>query len=329
MWRMFVDNWPLKLLALALAVLVWLYANSVVIRTTTIEAALDVTHPPTVEVTVNPENRRVALLVSGPTSVIEELSRRNIRIVCGIAGVENLQADRVDKVLLDEKMVTDLPGQIQVTRFRPSTFELTVRPLATMTFPVNPPVTVGRPAPGYQVGRTEIRGLSSVIVTGPGSVLGRMQEELRGVDTEPVDVTNRSESIKDRKLRIQTVVRLDNATVERIRCDDAVEAFVEIRRVNATAVIQAVPISVLTAPDSPREVEITSRNPIDLAVEGPAESLQNLTADQVQAFVDVRKRKPENDLPFFEKLIVHGLPEGVKLEKEVVVTARFRLPPKK
>jgi len=328
-WRILVTNWQMKLLALALAVLVWLYANSVVIKTTTVEATFDVTHPATVDVTVQPESQRVALTVSGPTSVIEELSRRNIRIVHGVADVENLKTDRVDKIRLDERMVTNLPAQLQVTRFRPSTFELTVRPLATMMFPVNPPKTVGKPAPGYEVGRTEIRGFSSVTVTGPADVLKRMQEERTGVEPEPVDVGNRSESVKDRKLRIQTVVHLDNTTVEHIRCDDLVEAFVEIRRANATGVIQAVPISVLSTPDSVHEVEITSKNPVDLTVEGPAESIQDLSASQVEAFVDVRKRKPENDLPFFEKLIVHGLPEGVKLAKEVVVTARFKLPPKK
>ena len=80
MWRMVVDNWPLKLLALVLAVLVWLYANSVVTRTTTIEATLDIAHPPTVEVTVSPERRQVSLVVSGPASVIEELSRRSVRM---------------------------------------------------------------------------------------------------------------------------------------------------------------------------------------------------------------------------------------------------------
>lgn|GEM_PF-4450562 len=329
MWRMVVDNWPLKLLALVLAVLVWLYANSVVTRTTTIEATLDIAHPPTVEVTVSPERRQVSLVVSGPASVIEELSRRSVRMVYNVAGVENLRVDRVDKVILDEQMVTELPAQLRVTRFRPPAFELTVRPLATETFPVNPPGAVGKPAPGYEVGRTEIRGLSSVTVTGPVLVLQHMREKRQGVAPEPVDVTNCSESIKDRRLPIQTVVHPDNATIEHIRCDETVEAFIEIRRVNAAGVIKGVPISVLSAPDSVHEVEITSPNPIDLAVEGPAESLQGLAADKVEAFIDVRKRKPENDLPFFEKLIVHGLPEDVKLSKEVVVTARFKLSPKK
>jgi hypothetical protein len=195
-----------------------------------------------------------------------------------------------------------------------------------MTFPVNPPRTVGKPAPGYQVGRTEIRGRSRVTVMGPVGVLNDIQKEVKAVEPEPVDVTNRSEPVLDRFRRIQNVVQLDNNTrTEGIHCDDAVEVYVDIRRADVPGVVAAVPVSVLVAPGSTTDVEITSENPVDLSVEGPAELLKTLTADQLHAFIDVRKRKAENDLPFFEKLIVDGLPPGVKLSKEIVVTAKFKL----
>ena len=325
MWRTLTVNWPMKLLALGLAILVWLYAQGVVIKKTEIEIDFEVGHPVTVDVTVKPEHRRVKLHLSGPAGAIAELARRDIQVRHAVQDVKDLTADRVDSVRLTQSMVLNLPAQVQVVRFEPGVFDLTVRPLATMTFGVTLPRTVGKPAPGYAVGRTSIRGRGTVTVTGPVAVLKRMQKELKGVDPDPVDVTNRSESIIDRFRHIQTTVELDNTTVERIQCDDLVEVSVEIKRADVTGVIKAVPISVLSDPDVAREVEITSSNPLDLSVEGPAEVIKTLTADRVHAFIDVRKRKPETDAPFFEKLIVHGLPEGVRLtkEEELTVTAKF------
>lgn len=330
MWRIITDNWPIKLMALVLAALVWLYANSVVIEHREILVYFEVRNPPTVDVTVVPENRRVLLTVTGPAGLIQELSRRNIQVEYEIGDVAELRADRVDKIRFDESMVQNLPPQVQVTRFRPASFEVIVRPLATMVFPVNPPKVLGKPAPGYQVGRTEIRGRTRVTVTGPVEVLNSIQKQIGAVDPEPVDVSNRSESVIDRFRRIQTTVRLDNNTrTERIHCDDVVEIYVEIKRADATVVVKEVPISVLAAPDFPHEVEITSSNPVDLSIEGPAELIKTVTAEQLHAFIDVRKRKAEDELPFFEKLIVHGLPDGARLSKEIVVTAKFKPPPGK
>ncbi len=328
MWRRLTSNWLMKFLALALAVLVWMYAKGVVIKRTEIKSYFEVDSPSTVAVTVRPEHGRVTLHLSGPAAAIAEMSGRHIQILHKVRDVEDLATDRVDSVRLDQTMVANLAGQVQVVRFEPAEFELTVRPLATMTFPVNPPKTVGKPAPGYAVGRTYIRGRSTVTVTGPAVVLKRMQKQLKGVDPEPVDVTNRSGPIIDRFRRIQTTIHLDNTTIERIQCSDLVEVDVEIRRANVTGVIKAVPISVLADPDFARQVEITSTNPLDLSVEGPSAVVEALTADQIRAFIDIRNRKPENDVPFFEKLIVHGLPEGVKLikEEELTVTAKFKAP---
>ncbi|KPK99441.1 MAG: hypothetical protein AMK75_06445 [Planctomycetes bacterium SM23_65] len=328
MWRALTHNWSMKLLALGLAVLVWMYAKGVVIKRTEIESSFEVESPRTVAVVVKPEDRSVKLHLSGPAAAIAEMSGRRIQVLHKVKDVENLATDRTDSVLLDQTMVANLPGQVQVVRFEPAEFELTVRPLATMTFPVNPPETVGKPAPGYVVGRTYIRGRSTVTVTGPAVVLKRMQKELKSVDPEPVDVTNRSEPRIARFRRIQTTVHLDNTTTERIQCNDLVEVDVEIRRADVTGVIKAVPISVLADPNFARQVEITSTNPLDLSVEGPSAVVETLTSDQIRAFIDIRNRKPESNVPFFEKLIVHGLPEGVKLakEEELTVTAKFKAP---
>ncbi len=90
----------------------------------------------------------------------------------------------------------------------------------------------------------------------------------------------------------------------------------------------SVEISVLTAPGVGADVEITSGNPIDLRVEGPPDALASLTADRVRAFIDVRGRRVEieKEVPFQERVLVQGLPEGVRFAEPVYATARFKLP---
>ncbi len=326
MWKSLVNNWAMKLTALALAVVVWLWANSEVTRTTQIEAYFEVAYPGSVDVQVEPENRRVMLTVKGPTAVFDDISRRVVQVIYKMPDVAGASEDRREKVAFDPKMVLNLPAQVQVVGFSPESFTVRVRRIETKSLPVNPPRIEGKPTPGYEVSTPEILGSPWVSVTGPASVLQRMIDEHKGVDPEPIDVTHRTEPIRDRRLRIQTLVRLDNATTEQIHCDETVDAFVDIRRAVVPGVVKGVPVAVLTAPGVTADVEITSGNPIDLAVEGGPEALKTLAAEKLRAFIDVRSRRPDTDVPFFEKLLVDGLPEGVHLAKEVVVTAKFKLP---
>ena len=114
MWRTLTSNWSMKLLALALAVLVWMYAKGVVIKRTEAKTYFEVDSPSTVDVTVRPEHRRVKLHLSGPAAAIAEMSGRHIQILHKVRDVEDLATDREDSVPLDQTMVANLPGQVQV-----------------------------------------------------------------------------------------------------------------------------------------------------------------------------------------------------------------------
>ena len=327
MWKKLTDNWPMMLAALALAVPVWFYANSVVTGREDVKVYFDVSYPSSVEVQVVPADRWVKLEVRGPAAVIKELSRRNVQILYKVPNVD-LRADRTDTTPFDPKMVVNLPAEAQVVSFSPASFTLTVRPVETWSLPVKIPKIVTRPAPGYVAEAPEIRGSDRASVTGPVTVLRRLRDEFKGVETEPVDVTNHTEPIRDRKLRIETRVVLDNATVEQVHCDDMIDVFVDIHRATSTRVVRDVPVSVLTTPGAAVDVEITSGNPVSLSVEGPPDAVAALTAAQLNAFIDVRGRRPETekDVPFQERVLVQGLPEGVRLAEPVHATARFKLP---
>ena len=329
MWKKLTANWPLKLTALALAVPIWLYANSVVTETTPVEVYFDVSYPSSVEVQVVPADRRVTLRVSGPTVVIAELARRNVQILYK-AAKGDLSADRTETLRFDPRMVVNLPAEARVVGFSPETFTITVRPVDTWPLRVKLPRVDGTPAEGCVAEPPQIRGSGMVPVTGPVSVLRRIRDELKGVETEPLNISNHAEPIRDRKLRIETSVTFDNVTFEQIRCDETVDVFVDIHRARAAGVVKNVPVSVLLAPGAGVDVEITSGNPGNLPVEGPPDAVAALTAAHINAFIDVRGRKVEieKEVPFQERVIVQGLPEGVRLSEPVYATARFKLPVK-
>ena len=334
MWRAITGNWQIKLMALVLAVLVWMYADSVVIKTTEVEVELKIDYPSSVDIEVRPGDRLVRLTLSGPAGAVNELPRRRIQLMYTVEQKDVAGEDRVRTIVFDREMIRGLPSQVRVVKFTPSSFELRIRPLDEKRFTAVLPEnqTVGTPSRGYKVAWARIIGKNRVTVSGPAAVLRRIEAELDGkVEVMPVDVSNRAESFKELYAPIRSEVRFADGTVERILCTDAVEVYVEIKREDVETVVKGVPITLRVAPGFTHEIVIDGDNPVDIALKGPPDLLDKIDPLKLVAYIDVRARKPgtEKEVPFTEKLIVLGLPEGVQLSKDVHVKARFKLPEKK
>lgn len=325
MLRLLRSDWQLKLLALLLAALIWVYANSVVTRTIDIEVKFGITKPDSVEADVLPKDRIVKLSLRGPAGVIGEVREGNVRVQYVLSN-PRMTDDSTMPITFDGKMVSGLPPQVQVVDFAPSGFLLKVRPLATETFPVRLPEVVGTPRTGYQAGTPQIRGKREVRVSGPAALLRKMKDGNGYVIPEPVDVTNHAVDVESRFHRIQSTVRIDNDTVD-IRCDDTIDVFVPIRTAHAEGVIKGVKVDKLTPPGMDYAVIINKGNPVDVPVVGPPEVIRGLSADKVRAYIDIRDREPSPDMIMTEQVIVEGLPPGVRVkEPGVQVTATFVMP---
>ena len=333
MWRFITRNWQIKLLAVGLAVVVWMYANSVVIKTTDIDVRLEIDHPESVDVAVQPVDRMVKLKLSGPAGVINELSRRRIQLAYTLEEKDITEEERVMPIRFDGVMVRNLPAQVEVAGFTPRAFELTVRPLDEKRFTVVLPkvATVGTPSKGYKVAWARIRGRNEVRVRGPVGVLRRIESELGGkIEAMPVDASNRAEPFVESFCSLNPEVRFADGSVDRVICTETVEVYVEIKPEDAEAVVKGVQITLRVTPGFTHEVAIESDNPVDVPIVGPPDAVGTVRADSLDAYIDIRARKPEVEKgdPFTEKLIVRGLPPGVKVAKDVHVKARFNLPKK-
>ena len=331
MWRFITGNWQIKLLALGLAVVVWMYANSVVIRTTDIDVRFEIENPESVDVTVVPVDRMVKLKLSGPAGVINEISRRRIQVVYRLDEKDISDEERPVTLRFDGSMVRNLPGQVEVVGFIPATFRLTVRPLDEKRFTVVVPKesTVGTPSPGYQVAWARIRGRNELRVRGPVGVLRRIESELGGkIESMPVNVSNRAEPFVESFCPVNPEVHFPDGTTDRVICTDTVEVYVEIKPEDVERVVKGVSVTLRVAPGFTHEVVIEGENPVDVPIVGPPDAVARVTPETLDAYIDIRARKPETEreVPFTEKLIVRGLPPGVRLARDIHVKARFKIP---
>ncbi len=337
MLRVITNNWMTKLMALALAVIVWLYANSVVVTTREIrEVRFEIAAPTNVQVDIEPATKGVTITVRGPSSIIDPISGINLQILHKIEDIGNWPEKMMIPLELNQSMVFPLPANVQVVEFIPPVFELTIRPRGTLTVPVTLPQISGKPAAGYRVGRVKILGNQTVTIEGTQDVLNNIKNGRNAVDVMPVDVTNYTSSIPVRR-PIVTQVSFDGGkTFERIRCNDTVQVLVEILRPNEKKTIKGILISPLVTAGASEAVVITSPNPIDIEVEGPPDKIRTITAEQLTAVIDVRTRlaelggRPEDEkyIKFHEPLVLHGLPEGVRIVGNISVEANFKEPPR-
>lgn len=321
MWSFVRKQWLTLLLSLVLGTVLWVYAGWVVTQTMMVQADFQIINRPSdVEITMRPEIKRVAMILRGPTNSIREA--RDLRINFPGENLLGLTPGEVHHFNLEPGMVMNLPPEVKVIRFDLPEVNLTVRPLGQKLLSVAPPEVVGTPAPGYEVYERKILGRQQILVRGPADVLEKLPE----VRPVVVDVTNRLESYLNRTQPIAQDYIVDGKE-ERVTPSGTVEVLISVRRKSIQQALPGVRISALLPPGDPINFEITSDNPVTVTLEGTPEALATVTPDSFYAFIDLRQRSPKDTTPFKEPLIVRGLPEGVRMAKPEVVSARI-LPPK-
>lgn len=329
MWNFVKEKWLTLLLSVFLGWMLWLYANHAESRDDHLDAIFEIRQPGgNLQISVEPEIRRVRLTIQGPTGAIYEATRsdRDVRVVYEAKSPENMADGKLHDIALDRSMVQHLPPDVEVIQFVPATIEVVVHRIMEKPLSVAAPETVGEPEDGYEVYRREIVRPKEVLVTGPQSLLDKLTE----VKPEPVDVSGLNEDFRDTQRRIVRKYTVDGISGQ-VTSRSFVEVFIGIRRKAERRTISGVQIEIAQPetrpPARPLDIEIVSpANPLDLEVEGAPGALDQIKPESIRAFIyiDTGSRKPEDSTPFYQPLVVWGLPPGVKPVKEIVVTARIR-----
>jgi len=182
--KVFVEDWSLKLLSLAIALVLWLLVtgqNQPV--TAHVNVQLNFIRPPSLEISNDPP-RTVDVMLTGSRNKLDDLTSLDL-----VATVDISDQRAGERVLrLADKAQISLPQGVKVDGFQPSAVPVRLEPIIERQVPIEPKLE-GKPVDGYEVYSAQT---SKTLVTlrGPESRVVALQR----VPTESVWVAGHKES---------------------------------------------------------------------------------------------------------------------------------------
>ena len=184
MLRIIVRDWQLKLLALLLAVGLWLFVGTAQRREIILAVPVEyvgLEGPFTLD---RPRQETVEVQVQASRWAAERVSPTSVRVRVDVAGLS--EGDNLVHLLPES---VEAPAGVRVTRVAPAWATVRVVRAETKTVPVVARV-LGQPAPTYVMRRVVVQP-PTVEIRGPRTTI----EERTVVDTLPVDVSGRREAL--------------------------------------------------------------------------------------------------------------------------------------
>ncbi|HEX2269510.1 MAG TPA: CdaR family protein [Pyrinomonadaceae bacterium] len=182
--KIFLEDWSLKLLSLAIAVVLWLVVtgqNEPV--TAHVNVQLNFIRPQTFEISNDPP-RTVDVMLTGSRNKLDDLTALDL-----VATVDLSDQRAGERVLrLADKAQISLPQGVKVDGFQPSAIPIRLEPIIERQVVIEPKLE-GKPADGYEVyGVRPSKG--SVTVRGPESRVNAIQK----VFTESISLSGHKQT---------------------------------------------------------------------------------------------------------------------------------------
>ncbi|MFN2512688.1 MAG: CdaR family protein [Pyrinomonadaceae bacterium] len=183
--KIFVEDWSLKLLALAITLVLWFAVTGqnqpLTIRT---PVQLNLIRPSDLDISNDPP-KTVEVVLKGSRPNLQRLSP--LDLVATVDVSDHTAGERVIRLSLD-RVTMQLPDGVKIESFQPGTIPVRLEPRVERQVPVEVK-TEGRPADGYEVYGINPAQLT-VRVRGPASRI----EALQNASTETISVSGRQES---------------------------------------------------------------------------------------------------------------------------------------
>jgi YbbR domain-containing protein len=261
--RIFLEDWSLKLLSLAIALVLWLVVtgqNQPV--TAHVNVQLNFIRPPALEISNDPP-RTVDVMLTGSRTKLDDLTTLDL-----VATVDISELRAGERVLrLQDKANIPLPQGVKVDGFQPSAIPVRLERIVERQVAVEPKLE-GKPVDGY-----EVYGVRSskptVILRGPESRVLAVEK----VITEGIFLGGRKESFN------APSVALDVSDPKIDLVDPVVSVDVEIgeRRVEKTF------SGVATSSTNGGRVQPSG---VSVTLLGPASMVETLKADEIKVVFD-------------------------------------------
>src|ERR1051325_11053607 len=182
--KVFIEDWSLKLLSLAIAIVLWLLVtgqNQPV--TAHVNVQLNFIRPPALEISNDPP-RTVDVMLTGSRNKLDDLTSLDL-----VATVDISDQRAGERVLrLADKAQIALPQGVKVDGFQPSAIPVRLEEIVERQVPVEPKLE-GKPDNGFEV-YAVYPSKGSVTVRGPASRVNALQK----VMTESIWLPGHKES---------------------------------------------------------------------------------------------------------------------------------------
>jgi YbbR domain-containing protein len=270
--RLFIEDWSLKLLSLAIALVLWLLVtgqNQPV--TAHVSVQLNFIRPPALEISNDPP-RAVDVMLTGSRNKLDDLTTLDL-----VATVDISDQRAGERVLrLADKAQIALPQGVKVDGFQPSAIPVRLEPIVERQVPIEPKLE-GKAADGYEVYAVR-PNKGSVMLRGPESRVVALPK----VVTESIWLGDHKESF------IATNVAIDVPDPKVDLIDPVVNVEVDIGEKRVEKSVSGV---MVTAADGGR-MEPASAS---VTVLGPSSMVASLKPEDLKVVVD--GNGPKLELP--------------------------------
>jgi YbbR domain-containing protein len=258
----------LKVLAITLAIVLWLTVAGEHVVERTLRVPLEFRNIPTALEIVGNTPDNVDVRVRGSSALLSRLQTGDIVAVLDLGAAR--AGSRLFHIRNDEVRA---PFGVEISQVVPATLSIDLEKSATRTVPVIPAIE-GEPAPGFVVGRVSSEP-ATVDIIGPETHVRQLAE----ATTEPVSVAGARARVRD----VVTVGVTDSSV--RLVQPQGATVFVEVWPAPVEREVPDVPVrwrnlgAGLRAQMTPSLVRVNVR--------GARDPLSSLRSDAVQAFVDL------------------------------------------
>ncbi len=259
--RIFLEDWSLKLLSLAIAIVLWLVVtgqNEPV--TAHVNVQLNFIRPQLLEISNDPP-RAVDVMLTGSRNKLDDLTALDL-----VATVDLSDQRAGERVLrLADKAQISLPQGVKVDGFQPSAIPIRLEAILERQIAIEPKLE-GKPADGYEVYAVR-PNKGSVTVRGPESRVNALQKVL----TESIWLSGHKETFTASNVAID----LSDAKVDLL--DPVVNVEVEIGEKQIEKSFSGVAVSTADGKTGPART---------ITVSGPPSILNRLKAEDLKIVVD-------------------------------------------
>lgn len=297
-----------KILAVVIAVALWMVANLQHDIETNVNLDVDYSNLPVGMVVTNNPPERISIRMRGPRNQLSSLSKENRVFTVDLTNVR--EGMSMFEITTDQ---IPTPREVQVTGISPAEIKVEIDRLATKNVAVVP--TIGPPGAGYEiVGEPEVTP-GKVKIEGPEKLITKVNS----INTDPISVDKEKS-----KFTIEVPLRQPYALVSVVD-DVTVKVTINLKEKTLEKEFNNLNINFVNFDDYAFE---TDNNVVaELSFEGPFSIINSLSSEDIELYVDGRDIRESNNNNRYRLKVSVDYPykDLLKLKKQFPETVEIKL----